>query len=151
MSTDHPRTHQLSAMPRLFTGGRPRPARSESKQRKRSGRKRAVHPALRIVRIVAGWILIVLGIIGIVMPLMPAVVLIPAGVVLVGRDSFLIRLARVFGKLFLRKAETWSGWLGRLGHWARDAERRFAQKMRDRRVRRHLKRAGAGKPEASSA
>jgi hypothetical protein len=110
-----------------------------------------VHPAIGLVRAIAGWALILLGFILIVLPIVPGFFLIPIGVLLVGRDSFLIRITRVGTKLLLRKAETWRGLLGRIGRKACDAERSLSKKLRERRLRRWLEREAQEHAGTSSA
>jgi hypothetical protein len=83
---------------------------------------------------VAGWLVLLYGIAGIVLPMTPAIVLIPAGAALIGRDQFLVRWLRSSMKLALRRAASWRGPLGRFGNRVRHAEKRIAKKLRDRRL-----------------
>jgi hypothetical protein len=118
---------------RLLTGGVPHPSRRALREVRRDSRQ---HPTLTLVRWIVGTIVLVVGVLGIVLPLTPAIVLIPAGVAIAGRDCLMVRWGRASTKLLLRRAETWPGWLGTLGRMAAAAERRFAAKMRHRRMSR---------------
>jgi uncharacterized membrane protein YdfJ with MMPL/SSD domain len=91
-------------------------------------------PRTPLWRWLVGWIVILIGIAGIFLPLLPALVLIPAGVALVGRRSWAVRYARTHVKLLLRRAEKWPGAFGRVGRWLREKERRTAKFLRDRRL-----------------
>lgn len=95
------------------------------------------HRRVGLLRSIAGWVLIVVGVLGIFLPMLPAIVFLPAGVALVGRNSRVIQFTRTRTKLFLRRAETWNGAPGRVGRWLAKRERRFGKKLRDRRMRRH--------------
>jgi hypothetical protein len=129
---------------RLLTGGRPRPPRREMRHVKRTVRE---HPVRAIVRQGVGWTVLLVGVLGIVLPLTPAIVLIPAGVAIVGRRQTLIRWARTRLKLLLRVVETLPGVAGRLGRRLASAERRVAKVLRERRLRRFEK----AHPDASPA
>lgn len=117
------------ALPRLLTGGI---------ARRRPHRIRVVavgRPSVkRLVRTIAGWIVLVVGIIGIVTPFNPAIVVIPIGVALIGRQQPPIRWLRTRGKLLLRRAARWPGWAGRMALAARLGEKRMAKALRDRRL-----------------
>jgi hypothetical protein len=91
-------------------------------------------PRAPLWRWLIGWFVIAVGILGIFLPLLPALVLIPAGIALVGRRSWAVRWTRAHVKLFLRRAETWRGAPGRVGAWLRAKERRTAKFLRDRRL-----------------
>lgn len=125
------RIHRRRARKRLLTGGQDRP-RLRELHRAHVATQR--HPRIGLARAIAGWIVIALGLIGIVAPLVPAIVVIPAGVALVGRRQWLVRWCRTHMKLLLRRMETWPGFAGRLGLVARAAEKRLAKALRDRRI-----------------
>ncbi|MBM4015981.1 MAG: hypothetical protein FJ293_13590 [Planctomycetes bacterium] len=123
--------HAWSRRRRLLTGGcersHPRAARF--------GDRRRLAPTLgRRLRQGVGYLVLLYGIAGIVLPFTPAVVLIPAGVALIGRDQRQVRWLRSSCKLLLRRAATWPGVLGRLGERMRLGEKRLAKKLRDRRL-----------------
>lgn len=127
--SDRLRRHRRAALPRLLTGGVARvgPPRLRI--------HRAEPPTLwRRIRSLAGWIVLAVGLLGIVMPLNPASLVIPAGVALIGRHHPVIRWGRTRGKLLLRASAGWPSWLGRCGALARDGERRLAKLLRDRRL-----------------
>ncbi len=133
MSREAPpfKLHRRSMRRRLLTGGRPRPPRLELRLARAATRER---PLSRLVRQVTGWVVVATGIVLIVMPVVPGFFLLPVGVALVGRRQWLVRWTRTSVKLGLRVAETWPGWLGRIGRRARAAEKRIAKVLRDRRL-----------------
>jgi hypothetical protein len=115
----------------MLTGGR-RPLAAE----KMAELRRQRGPRHHVVRQVIGWIVLLVGIAGIVLPLTPALILIPAGVALIGRNHWTIRRSRVGFRLILRHAEEWPGWAGSAGRVLRRWEKRFGNRLRGRRVRR---------------
>ena len=123
--------HAWSRRRQLLTGGgergEPRPSRF-------GDRFRPAPTLWRRLRQGAGILVLLYGIAGIVLPFTPAIVLIPAGVALIGRDQWLVRWLRSTAKLLLRRAATWPGVLGRWGERARRGEKRLAKKLRDRRL-----------------
>lgn len=127
------RVHRRAWSGRLLTGGRT-PDPRERRALRRHRRDTRAHPAIAWLRWCAGWLVILLGLLGVLLPGLPALVLIPAGVVLVGRRSTPIRWARTRMKLLLRVAETWRGLPGRLGRMLRERERRIASFLRARRI-----------------
>ena len=130
------RIHRRAACARLLTGGAAPDSPEQRRWRELRRRRRAAlaHPRITWVRWCAGWFVIVLGLLGVILPGLPALVLIPAGVVLVGRRSTPIRWARSRMKLLLRVAETWRGLPGRLGRMLRERERKIASFLRERRI-----------------
>jgi len=125
------RVHARAACARLLTGGVARPSRAE---RRRARLHALAHPRVTLGRRIGGWIVIALGILGIVLPGLPALVLIPVGVALVGRRTTAVRFARTQMKLWLRDAARWPGLLGRAGRFLRAREARMAKFLRDRRI-----------------
>ena len=81
-----------------------------------------------------GWIVLAIGVAGIFLPLLPALILIPAGVALLGRRARAVAWLRAHVKLHLRKAQRWRGVAGRVGRFLREKERRAAKVLRDRRL-----------------
>lgn len=131
--------HAFRRRRHLLTGGVARP---HPLPRRVGDRLRPPATLAHRLRQVAGWIVLAVGILGIVMPLNPAIVVIPAGVALIGRDQWLIRWCRTTGKLLLRKAAAWPGALGRFGDRLRRAEKRFGCLLRHRRLARWLRTHG---------
>jgi len=125
------RCHAWSRRARLLTGSRPRPRPPVMRANDRFGKPPTWGRRLRSL---FGWVVLVVGLIGIVMPFNPALIVIPAGVALIGRDQCVIRWSRTSGKLLLRWSETWPGWLGRIGRRLGVAERRVSKLLRDRRL-----------------
>ena len=71
-----------------------------------------------VIRQIIGWIFILVGLLGRVLPVLQGVLFLVIGIALVGRRNWLIRRASVYSKLFLRR---WAaletpliGWAGRL-------------------------------------
>lgn len=64
---------------------------------------RVWHIVRPVVRQVTGWLCILLGIAGLVLPVLPGVVFLVIGIVLVGRRNRLIRWTGVHSKLLLRR------------------------------------------------
>jgi len=125
------RIHRRAHFGRLLAGGDPAP---KLRALRRARRAALAHPRISLVRWISGWIVIVVGLAGVVLPLLPALVLLPVGVALVGRRSTVVRYARTRMKLWLRVAETWRGLPGRLGRFLRERERRMAAFLRERRI-----------------
>lgn len=136
-TTDPPRLHRRAYFKKLLTGGARGGGESERRNwielHRRQRRSRA-HPLVALWRPVLGWLVILVGLAGVILPLLPAIVIIPFGVWLVGRRATAVRFARTRMKLLLRHAETWSGWWGRAGRILRERERRIAKFLRDRRI-----------------
>ena len=122
------RIHRRVHFGRLLGGGDAAP------KLRRARRAALAHPRVSLVRWISGWFVIVLGVLGIFLPLLPALVLLPIGVALVGRRSTVVRWSRTRMKLLLRVAETWRGLPGRLGRFLRERERRMAAFLRERRI-----------------
>jgi hypothetical protein len=125
------RIHRRAAFARLLTGGRAHPP---GRERRHARRDALAHPKLALWRRLVGWFVVVLGILGIVLPGLPALVLIPAGVALVGRRTTAVRWCRTRMKLWLRRAEVWPGIFGRTGRFLRGREAHMAKFLRDRRL-----------------
>jgi len=126
-----PRCHAWSRRARLLTGAQPRPRPPVARARDRFKKPPTWRQRLRSL---LGWVVLFVGLLGIVMPFNPAIIVIPAGVALIGRDVFVVRWSRTTGKLLLRFSATWPGWLGRLGRRLGAAERRVSKLLRDRRL-----------------
>ena len=125
------RCHAWSRRARLLTGLQPR---TRPPVLRACDRSRKPPTVWRRLRSLLGWVVLFVGLLGIVMPFNPAIVVIPAGIALIGRDVFLIRWSRTTGKLLLRWSATWPGWLGRIGGRLGAAERRVSKLLRDRRL-----------------
>jgi len=131
------RVHRRAHFSRLLTGGGAEVDAPERRRRRalRGARRAALaHPRVAWLRWIAGWFVIALGILGVLLPGLPALVLIPLGVALVGRRSTFVRWWRTRMKLLLRVAETWRGVPGRVGRILRERERRIASYLRARRI-----------------
>jgi hypothetical protein len=59
--------------------------------------------AWRLLRQVLGWLFILLGLVGLVLPVLQGVLFLVIGVALVGRRNWLIRRSRLVFKRFLRR------------------------------------------------
>jgi hypothetical protein len=135
MSASPPdRVHRRAHFSRLLTGGGAEVDAPEQRRRRGARRSALAHPRVAWLRWIAGWFVIALGILGVILPGLPALVLIPLGVALVGRRSTFVRWSRTRMKLLLRVAETWRGVPGRVGRILRERERRLATFLRARRI-----------------
>jgi hypothetical protein len=110
---------------------------------------RAWRIAWPIIRQVIGWIFIILGIIGLVLPILQGVLFLVIGIALVGRRNWLIRKTSVSCKLFLRRwAAVQTPLIGPLGRVALRGQQRVSWQRRrlhwwyeERRRQRALQRA----------
>jgi hypothetical protein len=98
---------------------------------------------------------IVLGLLGLVLPLLQGVLFLVIGIALVGRRNIVIRHSRVAIRRFLRRwAAVQAPVIGPAGRLAHRAHRQSARQSRhlhhryDAWVRRHFRRAPASPPEA---
>ena len=93
-----------------------------------AGLWRALWP---IARQAFGWLFIVLGLLGLVLPLLQGVLFLVIGIALVGRRNIVIRRARVAIKRLLRR---WAGaqtpLIGSAGRAALRAQREFSRRAR---------------------
>jgi hypothetical protein len=108
-----------------------------------------------VARQVLGWMFIVLGLLGLVLPLLQGVLFLVIGIALVGRRNIVIRHSRVAIRRFLRRwAAVQAPVIGPAGRLAHRAHRQSARQSRhlhhryDAWVRRHFRRAPASPPEA---
>ena len=85
---------------------------------------RAIRPAL-------GWICIVIGLLGVVLPIFPGMPFLVPGIALVGRRNRLIRWSSVTCKRTLRRlAPLQTPLLGPLARWALRAQHEFSRRRR---------------------
>ncbi len=84
-----------------------------------------------IIRQLLGWTCIVLGIIGLFLPLLQGVLFLMIGIALVGRRNWLLRWTAVKIKLFVRR---WAAhphpWLSRLGLFALRGQQQLSRQRR---------------------
>lgn len=84
-----------------------------------------------IIRQILGWTCIVLGILGLFLPLLQGVLFLVIGIALVGRRNWLLRWASVKIKLFVRR---WAAhphpWLSRLGLFALRGQQQLSRQRR---------------------
>jgi hypothetical protein len=99
------------------------------------GVRRRLAVAWRIIwpvfRQVLGWLFILLGLIGLVLPILQGVIFLVIGIALVGRRHPLIRYASVYFKLFLRHwAAINTPLLGPLGRMALRGQQEVSRQRR---------------------
>jgi len=84
-----------------------------------------------VIRQVIGWLCIILGIIGLVLPLLQGVLFLVIGIALVGRRNWLLRWATVKLKLLVRR---WAAhphpWLRRAGGLALRGQQQLSRQRR---------------------
>jgi hypothetical protein len=84
-----------------------------------------------ILRQILGWIFIVLGLLGMVLPILQGVLFLVIGIALVGRRNWLIRRVSVSYKLFLRSwAKRSTPLIGPLGRLALRAQQEVSRQRR---------------------
>lgn len=84
-----------------------------------------------VVRQVIGWAAIILGLIGLVLPILQGVLLLVIGIALVGRRNWLIRYCSVHFKLFLRRwAKVQIPVIGPCGRLALRAQQQVSRQRR---------------------
>ncbi|MBK9710828.1 MAG: hypothetical protein IPO81_05735 [Kouleothrix sp.] len=84
-----------------------------------------------IVRQVVGWILIALGLLGLVLPVLQGVLFLVLGIALVGRRNIVIRYSSVALKRFLRRwAALPTPLIGPSGRVALRAQRQYSRQSR---------------------
>lgn len=87
--------------------------------------------AWKILRPVLGWLCIVLGIAGLVLPILQGTLLLALGIALVGRRNWLIRWVSVHSKLLLRQwAAAHSPVVAVPGQWLLKAQQHFSRQRR---------------------
>src|SRR5262245_54934170 len=85
-----------------------------------------------VARQVLGWLFILLGILGLVLPVLQGVLFLVIGVALVGRRNWLIRRSTVAIKRFLRRwARVEHRLIGPLGRMALRAQHQFSRQSRE--------------------
>jgi hypothetical protein len=103
-------------------------ARSNYYLRALAGMWRRVWPLMRQV---LGWMFILLGILGLVLPVLQGVLFLVIGVALVGRRNWLIRRSTVAVKRYLRRwARVEHRLIGALGRMALKAQRQCSRQSR---------------------
>jgi hypothetical protein len=84
-----------------------------------------------VLRQVLGWVFILLGLVGLVLPILQGVVFLVIGIALVGRRNRLIRWASVSFKLFLRRwAALPTPLIGPLGRMALRGQQELSRQRR---------------------
>jgi hypothetical protein len=135
MTTD-PRSREppapLKRRRALLTGGQPRPPRRTLLRARGKTQGR-----LRVFRTIAGWALIVLGIVGLLLPILQGFLFLSAGVAVLGRRSLLVRWFRVRIRLLERRFLADPGVRGRLARWSKEKRLALEHRRRDRALRRH--------------
>ena len=101
----------------------------------RVGVRRRLAIAWRVVwpvfRQVLGWLLILLGLVGLVLPVLQGVIFLVIGIALVGRRHPLIRYVSVYFKLFLRRwAAVQTPLIGPLGRMALRGQQEVSRQRR---------------------
>src|SRR5262249_25443497 len=87
--------------------------------------------AAPIIRQVLGWLFILLGLIGLVLPILQGVIFLVIGIALVGRRHPLIRYVSVYLKLFLRRwAAIQTPLIGPLGRLALRSQQQVSRQRR---------------------
>ena len=93
--------------------------------------RRGLALLIRSLRYLVGGTLIVIGILGVVLPILPGMPFLISGSLIIGRRSRPFRLASVAGKRFLKR---WSAherpWLARTGRWSLLAQRDSSRRLR---------------------
>jgi hypothetical protein len=103
-----------------------------------------------VLRPVVGWGFIILGLLGMVLPVLQGVLFLAIGISLVGKRSYPIRLARVHIKLLLR---WWEGLpsplLSAPGRWLRRAQQEVSRRQRHvlRRLRQNCQPEESNQPD----
>lgn len=90
-----------------------------------------LHRAWCLARPVVGWGLIVLGLLGLVLPVLQGVLFLALGISLVGQRSYPIRLVRVQTRLLLKRWEALPVPLLRApGRWLRRQQQELSRRQR---------------------
>ena len=80
-----------------------------------------------IARSIIGWACIIVGVLGVIMPVIPGMPLLIPGIALVGRRTWLIRWSAVQLKRLLRR---YSPMAGPVGRWALQAQHELSRQRR---------------------
>ena len=84
-----------------------------------------------VIRQMLGWTFIVLGILGLFLPLLQGVLFLVIGIALVGRRNWLLRWSSVTIKVFVRRWATHPHpWLSRLGLFALRGQQQLSRQRR---------------------
>ncbi|HEY8599853.1 MAG TPA: hypothetical protein VIL85_15560 [Thermomicrobiales bacterium] len=86
---------------------------------------------IRSLRLLVGGGLLLVGILGVVLPILPGMPFLILGTLVIGRRSRIFRRGSIAGKRFLRR---WAAherpWVARLGHWSVLAQRDSSRRLR---------------------
>ena len=106
----------------------------------RMGRRRRPAPRGpgRWLRLVLGWALILIGVLGLVLPGIQGILTIAAGAALVGRQSRPLRWVMAVMRIATRRIAHGPGWVGRLGRFLVHQDRTLSRKLRHQRWRRSV-------------
>jgi hypothetical protein len=92
---------------------------------------RALSLLIHSLRLLVGGGLIVVGILGVVLPILPGMPFLILGTLVIGRRSRIFRRGSVAGKRFLQR---WAAhecpWVARLGRWSLLAQRDTSRRLR---------------------
>jgi hypothetical protein len=88
--------------------------------------------------------MIALGVAGLVLPFLQGVVMIAAGIALVGRRSLPIRWIRVRGRQWLIRRRNAGGRLGGAAAWLLEKYRGWRHRTHQRHLRRHARKLARG-------
>ena len=84
-----------------------------------------------IARSIIGWVCIIIGVLGVIMPVIPGMPLLIPGIALVGRRTWLIRWSAVQIKRLLRRyAPLHIPLVGPVGRWALRAQHEVSRQRR---------------------
>lgn len=98
----------------------------------------------RVFRTIAGWLLIVLGIVGLVLPILQGFLLLSAGVAVLGRRSLFVRWCRVRIRLLERRHLASPGIRGRLARWSKSTRLSWEHRRREKKLARGRETGGPG-------
>jgi hypothetical protein len=92
---------------------------------------RGIALVIHSLRLLVGGGLIVIGILGVVLPILPGMPFLIMGTLIIGRRSRIFRRGSVAGKRFLQR---WAAherpWVARLGRWSLLAQRDSSRRLR---------------------
>ncbi|WP_029215496.1 hypothetical protein [Kallotenue papyrolyticum] len=93
--------------------------------------QRSRHPRISLARRIAGWLVLVLGVIGLIFPVLPGIVLLALGLLILGpHDPLLRRIVRRMRTLLRGWSRAQHPWLRASGQRARRAVLRTRQMLR---------------------